>query len=283
MDHIETSYQRQALSEEEMGWPSRYANPHSIDNWRHTRMLAHVQPLLKVLPQSTWLTVGDGRYGSDAAYLTEVGANATASSLTDERLRRAHEKGFIKRFRAENAEHISLADGEVDFVLCKEAYHHFPRPPVAFYEMLRVAKVGVVLIEPMDNPRPLDKLKILLKRLVRGDGEALFETSGNFLYRTNIKELGKLMTAMGGLTLAVHPFNDFYHGKLGLYDARERNLGTLVTRLGIGVQNLLCRLGLTGWGLCAAIAFKGPADPRLLQSLKAAGFEIIELPRNPYA
>ena len=47
------------------------------------------------------------------------------------------------------------------------------------------------------------------------------------------------------------------------------------------MQNLPCRLGLTGWGLCAAIAFKGQADPRLLQSLKTAGFQIIGLARNP--
>lgn len=283
MNTIETSYQRQALSEEGMGWPSRYSAPESIDNWRHTRMLDLVLPLLRAQPRSRWLTVGDGRYGSDAAYLLQQGAAATASSLTDERLRHAHARGHIGGFRAENAERLSLGDGEVDFVLCKEAYHHFPRPPVALYEMLRVARVGAVLIEPLDNPRPLDTLKRLLKRVVRGDGEVLFEPSGNFIYRLDVRETGKLMTAMGGLTLAVRPFNDFFHPRLGGCDARGWNRGRLLTRLGIAVQDLLCSLRLTGWGLCAAVLFKGPADATLLRSLREAGYRIIELPRNPHA
>lgn len=283
MNQIESSYRRQAMSEEAMGWPSRYGSPDSLDNWRHTRMLDFVKPLLRELPGSSWLTVGDGRYGSDAAYLLQAGASATASSLTDERLRHAHDRGHIKDFRAENAERISLGDGEVDFVLCKEAYHHFPRPPVALYEMLRVARVGAVLIEPMDNPRPFDKLKTLLKRAVRGDGEVFFEPSGNFIYRINVREVGKLMTAMGGLTLAVRPFNDFFHPGLGACDARGWNRGRLLTDLGIAVQDLLCRLRLTGWGLCATVVFKGQADAQLLRALRAAGFQLIELPRNPHA
>lgn len=282
MGQIEQSYLRQAESEMLMGLPSRYTQPGSIDNWRHTRMLDLTRPIWESFPESQWITVGDGRYGSDAAYLHSHDVKVIATSLTDDKLKHAHEQGHIPAFQAENAEHISLPDNAVDFVLCKEAYHHFPRPPIALYEMLRVARVGVVLIEPLDNPMLLDGVKRLLKRLIRGDREMQFEPSGNFLYRLNIRELGKLMTAMGGEDMAFKGINDFFHARLGSYDARGINVGSVVTRLGVAVQNVLSRLGLLGYGLGCVVVFKRDAGQETLASLRQAGFERIELPKNPY-
>lgn len=282
MGEIEASYERQAASEQKMGLPSRYTQPESIDNWRHTRMLGLVQPILRAFPGSRWMTVGDGRYGSDAAYLHAKGVEVIATSLTDERLRYAHEQGHIPAFQAENAERISFADGAVDFVLCKEAYHHFPRPPIALYEMLRVANVAVVLIEPLDNPKFLDGLKGLVKRVIRGDQEQQFEPAGNYLYRLNIRELGKLMTAMGGQVLAFKGINDFYHASLGGYAANRINRGSLFTKLGVLVQDVLSRVGLLGFGLGCVVVFKAGLQPDGRQILRAAGFEVIELPLNPY-
>jgi SAM-dependent methyltransferase len=43
----------------------------------------------------------------------------------------------FKNFQKENAEQLSFEDESFDFVLCKEAYHHFPRPMIALYEMIR--------------------------------------------------------------------------------------------------------------------------------------------------
>ena len=40
------------------------------------------------------------------------------------------------------------ADNSVDFVQCKESFHHFPRPMVSFYEMMRVARYGVLCASP---------------------------------------------------------------------------------------------------------------------------------------
>lgn len=282
MEDIQQSYLRQAESEQQMKLPSRYIRPDSIDNWRHTRMLDLTRPIWESFPGSQWITVGDGRYGSDAAYLHSHGVGVTATSLTDERLKYAHEQGHIPAFQAENAEHISLPDNAVDFVLCKEAYHHFPRPPVALYEMLRVARVAVVLIEPLDNPKLLDGMKRLLKRLIRGDREMQFEPSGNFLYRLNVRELGKLMTAMGGEQMACKGINDFFHARLGSHDARGFNAGHVITRLGIAVQNALSRLGLLGYGLGCVVVFKRGAGAEVLASLRQAGFRCIELPKNPY-
>jgi SAM-dependent methyltransferase len=282
MEQIEQSYLRQAASEQQMELPSRYSRPESIDNWRHTRMLALTKPIVQAFTGCRWMTVGDGRYGSDAAYLHSQGVDVIASSLTDERLRYACELGHIPTFRAENAECISMANDAVDFVLCKEAYHHFPRPPIALYEMLRVARVAVVLIEPLDNPKFLDGLKSLIKRVIRGDREQQFEPSGNFLYRLNVRELGKLMTAMGEQTIAFKGINDFYHGRLADYVANATNAGALLTRLGIFVQDALSKVGLLGYGLGCVVVFKGQVAGEVAAALRTNGFDMVALPRNPY-
>ena len=282
MGQIEKSYLRQAESEQQMELPTRYTRPDSVDNWRHTRMLGLVRPIWEANPESTWMTVGDGRYGSDAAYLHSQGVSVIATSLTDNKLRYAHEKGYIPAFQAENAEHISLPDGAVDFVLCKEAYHHFPRPPVALYEMLRVARRAVVLIEPLDNPRLLDGFKSLVKRVIRGDKELQFEPSGNFLYRLNVRELSKLMTAMGGEVMAFKGINDFYHPRLATHDAGELNIGFLITRLGVAVQDLLSKAGLLGYGLGCVVVYKSQPDINSLDALRRAAYRVIELPKNSY-
>lgn len=282
MGQIEQSYLRQAESELLMGLPSRYTQPGSIDNWRHTRMLDLTRPIWVSFPESKWITVGDGRYGSDAAYLHSHGVKVIATSLTDDKLKHAHEQGHIPAFQAENAERISLPDNAVDFVLCKEAYHHFPRPPIALYEMLRVARIGVVLIEPLDNPKLLDGLKRLLKRLIRGDREMQFEPSGNFLYRLNVRELGKLMTAMGGEDMAFKGINDFFHARLGGHPARSFNIGYVVTRLGIATQNVLSRVGLLGYGLGCVVVCRPGVGEEILGPLRESGFVHIELPKNPY-
>lgn len=283
MDSVKQQYHLQALSEQGMRLPSRYVDPASIDNWRHTRMLDLTTPLWETLPAASWMTVGDGRYGSDAGYLCSKNVDVIATSLTDERLRKANELGHIRRFQAENAEAISLADSSVDFVLCKEAYHHFPRPTIALYEMLRVARTAVVLIEPLDDARILDGLKRLVKRLIRGDKEQQFEPSGNYLYRLSIREMEKTMTAMGGRTICYKKFNDFFHGKLSAGRSDSHNLSLVLTKSGITVQDALASTRLLGYGLVGMVIFKGDAGTSdLTGALETAGFTTVELPRNPY-
>jgi len=283
MNSVEESYNQHVAWEANLQLPSRYTAPNSVDNWRHTRMLDSALPLIAAYGDSNWITVGDGGFGSDASYLHSKGVKVTATSLTDRTLRVAFERGFIPGFRAENAEKISYDDESVDFVLCKEAYHHFPRPPVALYEMLRVAKQGVVLIEPVDNPSPLGALKTLAKRMIRGDGDVQFEPSGNFIYRINLREMEKLMTAMGLKSMAFKGINDFYHPRFGGHDAQTWNMGSGVTRFGIGVQNALCSLGLLGYGLGCVIVFRAEPTEACRKALASDGFKLVDLPRNPFS
>lgn len=279
---IRELYDRQTSSTVATAWPDRFTRPSSVDNWRHTRMLASALPLIQGYPGATWMTVGDGSYGSDAGYLKECGVKACATSIVSEPLELAKKRGFIDDWARENAEALSQASESVDMVLCKEAYHHFPRPPVALYEMLRVARKFVVLIEPNDQYRPLNHLKILVKRLLRGDKTDEYEESGNFIYRINVREMEKLLRAAGIETYAVRYMNDFYLPRLASGTWHRWNYESAATAAGIAMQDLLARARVLGWGLCALILFKCEPTQEATRLMSEAGYRIVRLPRNPY-
>jgi len=105
------------------------------------------------------MTIGDA-YGHDANYLLSKNIkNVIATDLNSDFLTLSQEIGFIKEYSIENAESLSLKDNSMDYILCKESYHHFPRPYAALYEMIRVAKRGMIIIEPQD---PISKMPLLL-------------------------------------------------------------------------------------------------------------------------
>jgi ubiquinone/menaquinone biosynthesis C-methylase UbiE len=263
--------------------PACFTAPDSVDAWRHRRMHEMLRPLIATNPAAKWITLGDGSYGSDAYFLQQQGVDVLASSLTDHSLRISAEKGFLKKYAAVNAEEIPYEDGAFDFVLCKEAYHHFPRPAIAFYEMLRVAKEAVVLIEPYDGPeRFLDMIKEPMKKLLWGKTQTIhFEPSGNFIYRIHPKEKGKKLAAMGYAAVAHKTFNDIYLPKYGT--AKEGNTkGHLATKLAIFLQDILCALRLLNPGLVTVVSFKQMPPEELIKEMKRAGFSFDVLPVNPY-
>ncbi len=277
------SYQRHISFEQESALPSCYTAPDSIDAWRHQRMHDTLLTILSAYPNSTWLTLGDGSYGSDAHYLQSHGADATASSLTDATLQGARQRGYITKYLVENAEALTARDDSFEFILCKESYHHFPRPAIAFYEMWRVASRAVVLIEPVDGrPRVLNSFKWLVKKLLRGDTTDQFEPSGNFLYRVNTREIEKMATALNGAYVAIKRYNDFYYAKASSDKYGSPTIGNVITQLGLFVQNILCQMGLLNFGLATVVVFKQEIDQTLQTSLRQHGFVLSKLPKNPY-
>src|SRR5690606_20292919 len=96
---------------------------------------------------------------------------------------------------------------------CKEAYHHFPRPPIALYEMLRVARRGVILIEPHDTPNILESWLMTLVRpgsSVKGEFFNSFEVSGNYVYKMSERELEKMAIALQLSSIALSGIDDYY-------------------------------------------------------------------------
>jgi len=284
---IEASYavheRAEAAEAEELRFPTAVTAPASIDNHRHFRMIGMLAgELAAAYPGSSWLTVGDGHYGSDAIRLARYGVRVHASSLTAATLAISHHRGWISEFSVQNAERLDLPDSSFDFVLCKEAYHHLPRPAVALYEMLRVARVAVVLIEPNRRPAtPLGFLRTLVKWATGRAVMAEYEPSGNYIFRLSLPEITEMGRALDLPAVGWRYFNDFYHP--GFSRGPAANATTwAIFRVGIFVQDILCRLRLMPFGGLTCAVFKTAPEGELEAGLKRRGIRLVWLPRNPY-
>jgi len=263
----------------------------TVDAWRHLRMYRALDPLLVADPGAKWLTVGDGRYGRDARYLVDKAADALASDIAETLLKEAKEAGYIPAYQQENAEALSFADSAFDYVMCKESYHHFPRPALALYEMLRVAVNAVVLIEPNDafinngfTQVFFRNLKSLAKRLLRGQKLRRydFEETGNFIFTISRREMEKAALGLGYRTVAFLGINDAYLPGVEQEKLSEKGPLQKKARLLIRTADFFCRLGLMDYGLLAAVIFKQDPSPAIRQHMAVAGYRIVDLPENPY-
>lgn len=288
MDAVALQHKRQTAFRETEGGgvPSVIGAPASIDAWRHLRMYEPLTPLVQ--PGTSWLTIGDS--GADAHWLQARGAGSVvASSITDLHLRELQERDHLAGLKvaAVNAEQIAFDDASFDFVLCKEAFHHFARPMVGFYEMLRVARLGAVLLaEPNGDGkrRPLDIVKRGIKYVLRKGSDLAndkFESSGNFIYGPSLFEIWKAATALQYRHLYYLRLNDFFHGKLARRPRSDR-LAWQITRLGISAQDMAAHLGLMSWGSTTIILFKDAPPEAQAKALVKAGFRAWEVPQNPY-
>ena len=122
----------------------------TVDLWRHTRQLELIKIYCALYKNSEWLTVGDGGFGSSATYIEMHGGKVISTDLDTSFLKIAAENKLIQNYQFANAENLPFKDGQFDFTFCKQSYHHFPRPIIAVYEMLRVSKKAVMLVEPAD-------------------------------------------------------------------------------------------------------------------------------------
>lgn len=285
----EHSYDAYSGQGAKAGQATAWLEPGTVNSWRFERMYQLADPILRACPGANWLTVGDGRFGLDAQYLIAHGAQALPTDLAVTLLESAKAQGRIPSYRKENAESLSFADGSFDFVLCKESYHHFPRPMKALYEMLRVSRRGVLLIEPSDHELPdtvvttLSRMfKNVSKRILgrRSDGHR-FEELGNYVYGVSRREIEKVALGAGLPTVAFKGINDYYLPGVEFAPATEGNDLFRKIRARIAQYDRRCRIGLNQYGLLAVVILKDPVDSLLTGSLKTSGFDVVALPRSP--
>jgi SAM-dependent methyltransferase len=107
-------------------------------------------------------------------------------------------RGIMKKdkrvsYLKKDIENINLPNGSIDFVFVKEALHHVSRPIRGLYEMLRVAKKGVIFIEPMETllGRVLDKFGMVSNYEYDSSGKF----RDNFVYRWRKKEIIKILNS----------------------------------------------------------------------------------------
>ena len=174
----------------------------TVNYWRHTRLLAPVLEVLPELMNHSWLTVGDGA-GLDAWRLLQAGfKDVLATDLDDTVLKKTKQSGLITQFSVENAEELSFHNNSFDFILCKEALHHMSRPYAAIYEFFRVARYGIVIIEPQDPwidwPHRTDPTS------------PHYESVGNYVYQYSRRELEKIAYGLNIRGIATQSLVDVY-------------------------------------------------------------------------
>jgi SAM-dependent methyltransferase len=248
----------------------------TADVWRHERMM---EPILKCMLYSKndkWLTVGDGHYGMDAMRMARCGyTDVLPTNIEGKLLKVSKERGWIRDYRLENAEALSFASESFDYVLCKESYHHFPRPMIALYEMLRVAKKGVVLIEPQDSHADYP--------LTAGEPVAGYESIGNYIYTVSRRELQKVALGLDLPAIAYKNICDVYFDGVEYVKASEDEplFVSLVNQIKDAEER--CRNLQQKPNVLMAVIFKERPTQDVVDSFLAHdGWNIRSFPGNPY-
>lgn len=263
----------------------------TLDYWRHLRMRAPLKAFVASDLTASWLTIGDGRYGTDAHYLLSLGAKPVhCSDISDTLLKIGHEQGFIQDYSAQNAELLNFADNAFDYIYCKEAFHHFPRPFIALSEMFRVAKKAVILCEPRDQMVDRASLSVVsrfLKALLgRRADQYGFEEVGNFVYSISERELEKFLLGLHHNKIAYTGCNDAYISGVELVPLQpttehDKKM-TRKIKLKIAIFDAMVKVGLMKTQLITAALFKEAPAQKTIVELKEFGWRVKDLPKNPY-
>lgn len=303
MSYQEISYKKHSNTyssndENDQALYRAWKNDASIDSWRHNRIINFLSPLIKSFNEASWLTVGDGRYGTEARHLKKINPTISTWScdISIDLLQEAHQEGLIESYSLENAEKLSFKDDQFDFCLCKESYHHFPRAPIALYEMLRTCRQGVVLIEPedqysVDPSIPTSVLKFafigmknsLKKILGKPFTKYEFEEIGNFVYSVSERELSKTMLGLGFRHMALLGFNDHYIPgcENETIESAPKMFKKIVRK--IRFQDFLSRVGFKKHTNLVAVLFKNEPDGSLRKKMEEVGYRFVCLPKNPFS
>ena len=169
-------------------------------------MLASSDGLLDQLQPESILSVGDN-LARDAGYFKKrfPQAHCIATDLYAEGIAQAAKDGWVDEVQSADVENLPFADSSIDCVIAKEAFHHWPRPMLGFYQMLRVARKAVLLIEPYDcmiePPQPFP---------AEGMYNDNYEDVGNYKYQISLREILKAAWSLYLPAVAAVGFNDPY-------------------------------------------------------------------------
>ena len=97
------------------------------------------------------LTVCGGVGGEGIFFLRAGFSDVTVSDFSSNSLEIAKRLDSKLETIQLNSEAIDLPDNAYDLVVVQDGLHHLPRPSLGLTEMLRVARKGVVVIEPYNS------------------------------------------------------------------------------------------------------------------------------------
>lgn len=134
---------------------------------------------------NAYLHIASCGSGIDIYYLSKFyNAKILASDYSNEAIERVRKTFAGIEVKVEDNEKLSFNDNYFDWSFIAASLHHLPRPIVGLYELLRVSKQGIIVIEPYDS---------LLTRIAVSLGMAQkYEASGNYVYRFSRGEIYKI-------------------------------------------------------------------------------------------
>jgi 2-polyprenyl-3-methyl-5-hydroxy-6-metoxy-1,4-benzoquinol methylase len=125
--------------------------------------------------------------------LARFGARVTGTDVSTQALARARDRarryGFRAEFRAAAAEELPFRDRSFDVVAVHDGLHHLEEPAQAIREMARVAREGVLILEPARAS--LTRLAVRL-----GLAEEV-EEAGNHVQRLVASDVAESLRAAG--------------------------------------------------------------------------------------
>lgn len=119
---------------------------------RDRRLSLGIDTLTGVLPRGEEIDnvlVVCGGVGGEGTFLRKRGfPDVTISDFSANALERCKRLDPALKTMLLDAERMDLPDSSYDLVVVQDGLHHLPRPALGFTEMLRVARVAVIVIEP---------------------------------------------------------------------------------------------------------------------------------------
>jgi len=176
------------------------------------------------LTERTILIAGCGK-GTDLHYLkkfykpkiyvTDIGENAVVGTVAS--FENIH--GSIG-----DVERLHFKDNIFDYSFIAASLHHLSKPMLGLYELLRVAKYGVIVIEPNDS---------ILTRIATSLGFAHeIEKFGNYVFRFSKKDVTKITKSLFYDCLVVRCF--------AIHKVAKTKLGFLILRGLNSIANIVC-------------------------------------------
>jgi len=98
-------------------------------------------------------------------------------------------------YQKQNMEKISLKSRSYDIVFCKEALHHIPRPVLGLYEMLRICKHTVIIIEPYETFLGKILEFFNLSSIYETNQKGNIKSRDNFVYRWSKDQLKNILNS----------------------------------------------------------------------------------------
>lgn len=250
-----------------------------------------LQPFLN--EKNNWLTIGDYN-GLEANYFLNQNQNAVASDIADIFLQEAEKEGLIKNFKIINVEKIDYPDEAFDYVLCKEAFHHFPKAYLGLYEMIRCSKKASIIIEPIDIITKMPLLLFIKNVLDRINpmwinkiwrNRFSFETVGNYVFKISEREIEKIAMGMGFPCIAFKRINlklDLKLDKSVLLQTPMDERAWKKVQRSIRLINIISYLKIIPFNHLCCVVFKTRPSDDIRKSMSKLGYVIIDLPANPY-